>query len=1307
MSTIELNLRFPDKDRVHVSLGGEDSVDLPFKSPLEPKDFKDLRWYLEVYGAHSLGDPDDKEARRVADQLPVWGKALFQAVFSDRAAQRLFNAFQDSDEASRLLTISAASPATLALPWELLCDPGRGGAFLFNEHPRISIRRRVTGVTGGRKPLKVKPKDRLHLLFVVSRPQGSGFLDPRADPAAVLDALAAHAPGRFTWEFLRPPTLDALVARIDDDAKPAVDILHFDGHGVFDTHGGLPERLSNRTIDLEQVLSGQFLRDQQAAVEGKSPPNTGYLLFESPDGKADLVPADKLGFNLHRRKIPLVILSACQSAAQGDNDEPLGSVAARLTAAGIPAVLAMTHSVLVHTTRALFGEFYAQVARRRGLGEALDVARLHLHNHPDKYEVQRGPKRVKLRLFDWFVPSLYQAGDDLPLVRDAKGKAPKGPDIPSAPRTNLPDRPESGFFGRKRELWDIERWFAGKTRRISITGFGGQGKTALAQEAARWLVRTGMFQSAVFVDYSRIQAADAAAVAVSNIGRVLEQSLIDGAGARKALELVPTLVVLDNLEALAADALEELLDAAKGWSEAGLSRVLLTTRTPDFGHPDYRVEGTLIHQRIVLDGLGSKKAPDDALEWFAELSKLPPAPKLAPPRREELIDLFDRVRFHPLSILVLTAQLKTRKPDELGQRLGQLLAGGSSSQAATTEATLPELVASLQLSLDRLDAAARQVLPRLGVFQGGAFEDDLLAITEIGKDVWPGLRRQLEAAALVQAEAIPGVRPPFIRFHPTLAPMLWEQLGADERARLTTAFRQRYHGLANYLYSEDTKNPHFARAIALLELPNLLHAVDAAFAAQDSGAVGLADSVTRFLNILGLRREAERLTANAQAASGDEGSNAWYLAQSNRGEHLRDAGRVAEAAQVFQAILTKLGDAPSYERATTLARLGRCFRAGGRPDLASERCREGLAVAAQLEQSGLVKGLQGALHTGLADVLRDGGQYAEARKEYEASRAIKEDLGDLRGKAVILVQLGTLAMLEGKLDEALTRYRGAMEVFQKIREPAMEAVCWHQLGMVFQEGRQWDEAERHYREAARLKEENGLIGGPNGAATTWNQLAIVSQNAGKSEAAESWFRKTMGANRNSGNPIRMAVDLSNLANLLQTQPGRLAEARRLAEEALALFRTLDPGAAEIWKTHNTLAEIADKEAALTPDEHRRAELRAEARDHRRLGREAKCKFPGTRHELQKDLPLILATLLASQDPAQQENLASVLKRYSDPGWAKLVGAIQRILGGERDPEALGLDSDLDPQDSLIVGIILAALADPSTLSDLLPEAPEE
>src|SRR5262245_19058133 len=85
--------------------------------------------------------------------------------------------------------------------------------------------------------------------------------------------------------------------------------------------------------------------------------NQGYLLFEEEDGSEALISANLLGDLLHRQRIGLVVLSACQSASVG-GDDPMGSVAARLIGAGIPAVLAMTHSVLVSTTRALFGHFY-------------------------------------------------------------------------------------------------------------------------------------------------------------------------------------------------------------------------------------------------------------------------------------------------------------------------------------------------------------------------------------------------------------------------------------------------------------------------------------------------------------------------------------------------------------------------------------------------------------------------------------------------------------------------------------------------------------------------------------------------------------------------------------------------------------------------------------------------------------------------------------------------------------------------------------------------------------------------------------
>src|SRR4029453_10621993 len=104
----ELNLRFPDKDHVIVRLGADDdgSGELAFTNPLTDHDARAIHWYIETYGAHSLGDPDDSEAHRIQKQLPVWGKALFDAVFTEWEEQRRFTAFQDADGDARLITIS-------------------------------------------------------------------------------------------------------------------------------------------------------------------------------------------------------------------------------------------------------------------------------------------------------------------------------------------------------------------------------------------------------------------------------------------------------------------------------------------------------------------------------------------------------------------------------------------------------------------------------------------------------------------------------------------------------------------------------------------------------------------------------------------------------------------------------------------------------------------------------------------------------------------------------------------------------------------------------------------------------------------------------------------------------------------------------------------------------------------------------------------------------------------------------------------------------------------------------------------------
>ena len=465
-----------------------------------------------------------------------------------------------------------------------------------------------------------------------------------------------------------------------------------------------------------------------------------------------------------------------------------------------------------------------------------------------------------------------------------------------------------------------------------------------------------------------------------------------------------------------------------------------------------------------------------------------------------------------------------------------------------------------------------------------------------------------------------------------------------------------------------------------------------------------ADNVNLFLSkIFGLKREAESLMAKAQAAA-EFGSRAWFLAQSNRGEQLLEAGHVDEAAQIFQAVLKQLSDTPTYERAVTLAFLGRCFRASGRPDLAAQSASDAIAVCDKLEPSDGVKRHRGVLLADMADALAEQGKYAEARKAYQDGLKVVEELNDLRGQGVRFGQLGTLAMLEGNLPEAEARYRAALALFQQLREPTAEAVAWHQLGMVFEKARQWDEAERHYRESARIEEERGNL---QGAAQTWNQLANVSRFAGKPDVAEMWFRKAIEGGRSSGDLLPTSRAIGNLAILLQTQPGRLAEARQLAEEKLAVDKTLDPGAAEIWKTYNLLAQIEDKEAQAVADSRQKAELLAQAREHRRLAREAQRNFAGTRQQIRKFAPVIRATVAACAGQAEGlqavKQFQPILAQTGADGLA-LSRALDRILAGERDETALceGLLSNA----AMIIETILHGLADPSTLTDLRPTAPE-
>jgi hypothetical protein len=269
-----------------------------------------------------------------------------------------------------------AATELLALPWELLHD---GRTWLFQGRNAVRVRRRL--------PNRVDLDDHktglpIRILLVSPRPDCTttgdpvGYIDHRASARPLVEAVENLGElARLT--VLHPPTYQALehALRQGDQGQP-FDVVHLDGHGVYDRKLGL-----------------------------------GGLCFEQPqneelsrgDRVLDFVDSVRLAGLVRDHRIPLVFLEACQTALA--ETDPTASVAGRLLDEGVASVVAMTHSVLVETSRRFVQAFYRGLATGARVGTAMLEGQRALYNDPHRGKILGAGE---LRMQDWFVPVLYQ-----------------------------------------------------------------------------------------------------------------------------------------------------------------------------------------------------------------------------------------------------------------------------------------------------------------------------------------------------------------------------------------------------------------------------------------------------------------------------------------------------------------------------------------------------------------------------------------------------------------------------------------------------------------------------------------------------------------------------------------------------------------------------------------------------------------------------------------------------------------------------------------------------------------------------------
>jgi tetratricopeptide (TPR) repeat protein len=1265
-------------------------------APLGPIEAEELRWYLERWPVWPNPLVADR-ARQVEANLIAWGQALHGVALPlqptanvlqawagvDAGASRRFSVSVDdtplhgASEAEKKLAQEAAT-ALLALPWELLHN---GEGFLFQGARPSRVRRRLPNKHDRAVPVVAPP---IRVLLITSRPEDEacGYLDHRAS-ALPLVAATEELGDVLRLSLLHPatyPALEAELARAQQAGEP-YHVVHFDGHGVYDRRVGL-----------------------------------GGLCFEDPSDshkltgrRHQLVLTNKLGPLLKDYRIPLVLLEACQSAKAEAGAE---SVASELLQKGVASVVAMSHSVLVETARRFVAAFYAELARGQRVGQAMLAGQRALHS--DRSRGQRYGIG-ELKLDDWFVPVLYQEKDD-PQLFTASPAAQTKEDLGARLRARLgavpPEPVDTGFVGRSRDLLALERLLR-QERWAVVRGQGGEGKTALAAELARWLVRSQQLRRAAFVSVELCSHKDAV---LDALGRQLvgadysaakydspEKALLP---IERALREQPTLLVIDNMESVllppylespellseeAALELQEILALAERLLRAGETRIVFTSREALPAPFDAQRQRWELHQLERGDAVALIERSLAAGESSAATGAEAGASALEA-RREEIEALVAAVQGHARTLALLAPELRRRGVAATQAALVELMEQ-MQQQVAQLPADDPRrreqsLFASVELSLRRLSAANRERVRVLGVFHGGVN----LAVLRVMKGWEPaevgGLARELVGTGL----ATPN---PYNHFslNPALCPYLQASLSEEERQALTAGWLEAMVVYLGYLYQQRSQNTELAAMLTLLELPNLFALLDRFQAVADpETTIERATFLYSLLEMLGKPRLLERVARVREAAAaalGEGFSHARFQASRTRIEQQVAAGQLREALAGAQQLLQQAqaaGEAAyadaDYDLAMAFFSLGRVLKEGGGAQqalpLLQEASRRFEAFAKKRPGVGGEKMASTCL-TEQGDCLRNLGRYDAAASAYEEAIRRDEQRGDLRNVAVGKGQLGTVRLQQQRYAEALEAYQEARDTFSRLNEPGSVATFWHQIGMVHQESGQPEAAEEAYNQSLAI---NVRLGNQAGQASTLGQLGnLIADVLQRPEEAVAFYRRAAEIYGEIGDLASEGMAQSNMANIFRKLQ-RLDAARQAIRRAIECKAPFGH-AAEPWTSWAILADIETAAGNSAAASDARYQAIGAFLAHRRDG--------GENETGAGRLALAVRQALATGDPA--EVTFSLQQLTANPQAASLLPfltALQAITAGSRD-RSLADDPAMDYDEAAEVLLLIEAL----------------
>lgn len=304
---------------------------------------------------------------------------------------------------------------------------------------------------------------------------------------------------------------------------------------------------------------------------------------------------------------------------------------------------------------------------------------------------------------------------------------------------NLPSQ-LSSFVGRRRERMRA-RQLLRSTRLLTLTGFGGVGKTRLALQVGALVALDSFADGVWFVELAPLSEPSLVAVAVLQALGLHDQDQAPPITRLSTyLQTKRMLLVLDNCEHL----IEACADLAKRLLQSCPQLTILATSREPLG----------IQGEVVLPLAGLPSEDDASLLFLQRMQALQPSIPLTEISATQVARICRRLDGIPLAIELAAARTRALTVEQIAERLDdrfQLLTAGDRTAGARHQT----LLATIEWSHDLLTEPERILLRRLAIFAGGcrlAMVEEICSGEGIERSAVIGLLSQLVDRSLLVAD---------------------------------------------------------------------------------------------------------------------------------------------------------------------------------------------------------------------------------------------------------------------------------------------------------------------------------------------------------------------------------------------------------------------------------------------------------------------------------------------------------------------------------------------------------------------------